>query len=110
LPATAQALEYCRKAIDLGSINPEVYVYYLRESLRGKAYDYVLPADLCADYRGKADRAMELAPGSMEAIEMLAKIEAHSAESRAAMTAKISETLPNMRDERERTQGKRILI
>jgi len=99
----AQAAEYCRKAIDLGSTNPEVYIYYLRELLWGSPQEYVLRADLCADYRAKVDRAMELAPDNMAAIEMLAWIEANSEEPRASMLNKIYEALPNMRDERERT-------
>jgi len=100
---SAQDMKYCLKAIELGTTNPDVYVHYLRGVFKNAAYDYILPADLCASYRAKIDRALELAPDYLDACEMLAKIEAHSDVPRVEPIAKVAGRIPYMRNWREQT-------
>jgi len=95
----------CLKAIELGSANPLVYLQYLRNDTAATetSPQYLMPDDVCASYRAKADRLIELAPDCMEAYEMLAAIEAHARDIRQPVMLKVFAMLPRMNTEKYNT-------
>ncbi len=96
--------EYWLKAVKNNSVNPLVYVWLLRSFYQNSnlPLKYIMHGDMCAEYRKLIDRALELAPDSMDAYELLAMIESQSPNIRAKEMNKVLSALPAMR-ERSRT-------
>jgi len=92
------ALGQCLKAIQLGSANPLIYLWYLRRVYADTATspDYILPDQASANYRAVAGRLIQLAPDCTEAYKILATVEAHSRDISQPAAQIISAALPNM--------------
>jgi hypothetical protein len=77
-----RAIEYWRKAAELGSNNPYIYVQLaedtLRQSMNRLSLNFRLPDAAAAELRGWLDRALELNPDYAEAWDWLALTEAFS--------------------------------
>jgi len=98
---TDMETDYLRKAVANSTQNPLVYVWLLRQ-LYDKSnlpFDYIMPDDTCAEYRGYVDRALELAPNCLEALEMLAHVESQARDMRLEKINLIPPAIGGMGDD-----------
>lgn len=87
------AAGHWQRAAELGSKNAFVYLALAGRKIGALrlAPDYRLPDELCAELRGRLDRAIALDPNYMEAYGLLALVEAFSVEPREDALRKIKE-------------------
>ena len=96
------ALSHWRRAAELGSDNPYVYMRLASDRLdqvtAGLTLDYRMPAELAATLRGWLDRAVALSPRYFEAFEALAMVEAFAEKPRLEVINRVQGMVPKMSD------------
>ncbi|HEY3757164.1 MAG TPA: DUF1570 domain-containing protein [Opitutaceae bacterium] len=96
------AQAHWRKAADLGSDNPWVYLQLLKEALspyQGTSLlDTRLPPEQIAPLRAWANRALDLSPDNHDAIELTLKVEAVAAKMSNRAVNRGQSKVNNMRD------------
>jgi hypothetical protein len=96
------ALGHWRRAAELGSDNPFVYLVLATDRLDQVAnsltLDYRMPADLTATLRGWLDRAAELSPRYLEVDEKLAMVEAFAERPRVEAVNRVQKAALQMKD------------
>lgn|GEM_PF-6309883 len=99
---SAAALDRRKKAAELGSTNPFVYLQLanplVREMRTAVSLDYRIPENECAQLRAWLDRTIQLSPEYWEAYETLAFVEAFADKPRAEVIDTIQGTVKWMRD------------
>lgn len=92
--------DHWARAVENNSFNPMAYISLLRSFYRKSEFSlkYIMPDAMCAEYRRLVDRALELAPDSMEAHELLAIIESQSPQIRAGEMNRVLSALSSMRE------------
>jgi hypothetical protein len=96
------ALSHWRRAAELSSDNPFVYMQLAADRLdqvaSGLTLDYRMPAELTTTLRGWLDRAIALSPRYLDAYEKLAMVEAFAERPRVDAVNRVQEAAPKMRD------------
>lgn len=109
-----RAVDYWRKAAELGSGNAFIYqalaAYDLQQWLMGVSLNFRFPEKSCAELRGWLDRAIALSPEYAEAWDWLALTEAFAPKVRAAVIRQIDERRKRLREPRPRLSAALALI
>lgn len=96
------ALGHWRRAAELGSDNPEVYLQVAADRFDqftiGLTLDTRMPAEVAATLRGWLDRVIALSPRYLEAYETVAMVEAFSEQPRWDVVNRVQAAMPKMRD------------
>jgi TonB family protein len=96
------ALEHWRRAAELNSDNPWVYVQLLKEALAPREgatmIDIRLGADVIEPWRGWANRALTLSPDDSEAIELALTVEALAEKMDVRLINRLQPKVEGMRD------------
>lgn len=100
LSSPAKRVERMQKAVELGSQNPLVRIWLLRDKVRRVRWslDARMPVAESEKLRAEAEHILALEPDCMEAHAMLATIEAMSADMRVSIIQRSNTALKQMND------------